>query len=513
MKNTQVLIAGAGPTGLVLALWLAKIGVKVRIIDKTKKSGTTSRATIMHARNLEFYRQMGFSDDAVSDGAIIYALSMWVGGKKRATVQFNNFDAAITPYQFILGFPQDHQEALPEKQLAAAGVHVERSTELLSFEETGDGIRARILLENGEQETCEANYLAGCDGAHSIVRQKLDVGFPGGTYEETYYVADIIATGAFDHDEINLALDKVDFLAMFPFKGEGKMRLVGTIRPGALNKKELEWEDVSESIIDRLKLDVKEVNWFSTYKVHHRVASHFHKGRAFLLGDAGHIHSPVGGQGLNTGIGDAVNLAWKLGAVLIDGAPETILDTYGPERIAFARRLVATTDRVFTFVNKKGSFATWVRTRVAPYIVPILFRITALRRFLFRTVSQTEIKYPHSALSSGEAGNVRGGDRLPWVPFNTADPEHDNFTPLTSMWWQVHCYGDGISQQIQQLCAQRNIPMHTFLWSDQALAAGLKKDAVYVVRPDGHVGLAAQQSDYNKIAAYLAKWHIQKAGK
>jgi 2-polyprenyl-6-methoxyphenol hydroxylase-like FAD-dependent oxidoreductase len=510
MKNTEVLIAGAGPTGLVLALWLTRIGVKVRIIDKTERAGTTSRATIMHARNLEYYRQMGFSDDAVSDGAIIHSLSMWVGGKKKATAQFRDFDKAITPYQFILGFPQDHQEALLEKQLAAAGVTVERRTELVSFTQNGDGVTAEILLANGEKETCTARYLAGCDGAHSVVRQQLNVGFPGGTYEETYYVADIVATAAFDHDEINIALDKVDFLAAFPFKGENTMRLVGTIRPGIIDKKDLKWEDVSGSILERLKMNVKEVNWFSTYKVHHRVASHFHEGNAFLLGDAGHIHSPVGGQGLNTGIGDAVNLAWKIGAVLRDNAPKSILDTYETERIAFARQLVATTDKAFTFINKKGGFATWVRTRVAPVVLPWLFRITAVRRFMFLLVSQIEIRYTHSTLSSGAAGNVQAGTRLPWVPFDAADPAHDNFTPLTSMWWQVHSYGDGLPERMQQLCDQRKIPVHIFPWSDRALAAGLKKDAVYLVRPDGYVGLAAEQTDYNKLAGYLDKWHISK---
>lgn len=509
MKNTEVLIAGAGPTGLVLALWLTKVGVQVRIIDKTERAGTTSRATIMHARNLEFYRQMGFSDDAVADGAIIHALSMWVGGKKRGTVQFRDFGKAITPYQFILGFPQDRQEALLEKQLNAAGVTVERRTELLSFSDAPGGITAEILLANGEKETINARYLAGCDGAHSIVRQQIGVGFPGGTYEETYYVADIVASGAFDHDEINLALDKVDFLAIFPFKDENKVRLVGTIRPEAMTKKELQWEDVSERIIDRLKMDVKEVNWFSTYKVHHRVASHFRKGNAFLLGDAGHIHSPVGGQGLNTGIGDAVNLAWKLSAVLHHNAPGTILDTYEQERIAFAKQLVATTDRVFTFINKRGAFATWVRTRVAPAILPVLFGITAVRRFMFRLVSQTEIKYTHSPLSAGAAGNVQAGDRLPWVPFDTADPMPDNFTPLTAMWWQVHCYGHGLSMQTQQLCKQKGIPIHVFSWSEQALSAGFKKDAIYLVRPDGYVGMAAEHTDHNKLPAYLDKWHIE----
>ena len=166
------------------------------------------------------------------------------------------------------------------------------------------------------------------------------------------------------------------------------------------------------------------MNWFSTYRVHHRVAAQFREGRAFLLGDAAHIHSPVGGQGMNTGIGDAVNLAWKLAAVLNGGA-EGLLATYEPERIRFARRLVATTDRAFTVVTKQGGLARWVRTRLVPLIIPLLFRLASVRRFLFRTVSQIGVNYRHSPLSAGAAGAIRGGDRLPWVetePGRTTSP-------------------------------------------------------------------------------------------
>src|SRR5262249_58272017 len=163
-----------------------------------------------------------------------------------------------------------------------------------------------------------------------------------------------------------------------------------------------------------LKLKIAKVNWFSTYHVHHRVASHFREGRVFLLGDAAHVHSPVGGQGMNTGIGDAVNLAWKLAAVLNGGARDDLLDTYQLERIAFARRLVSTTDRIFTLVTKQGTIAQFVRTRLAPLIAPLLFRFAAVRRFVFHTVSQIGINYRHSPLSDGSAGTVQGGDRLPW---------------------------------------------------------------------------------------------------
>ena len=167
-----------------------------------------------------------------------------------------------------------------------------------------------------------------------------------------------------------------------------------------------------------MRIDVERVNWFSTYRVHHRVADRFRDGRAFLLGDAAHVHSPVGGQGMNTGIGDAVNLAWKLAAVLHERAGAPILDTYEPERIAFARRLVATTDSAFTGVTSSSVTARTLRLRLVPALLPRLLMLQTFRRLAFRTVSQTAINYRGSALSEGRAGRVHGGDRLPWVPLD-----------------------------------------------------------------------------------------------
>src|SRR5947207_9625664 len=160
-----------------------------------------------------------------------------------------------------------------------------------------------------------------------------------------------------------------------------------------------------------MRVEVRDVHWFSTYRVHHRVADQFRKGRAFLLGDAGHIHSPVGGQGMNTGIGDAVNLAWKIADVVHGRADASLLDSYEPERIAFARRLVATTDQVFTGVTSDGPIARRVRLDIVPAVLPLLFRLAAARRFMFRTISQTAVTYRGSSLSEGSAGAVHGGDR------------------------------------------------------------------------------------------------------
>src|SRR5436190_16934619 len=223
------------------------------------------------------------------------------------------------------------------------------------------------------------------------------------------------------------------------------------------------------------------------YRVHHGVADRFRKGRAFLLGDAGHIHSPVGGQGMNTGIGDAVNLAWKLADVVHGRADGSLLDSYEPERIAFARRLVATTDQAFTGVTSDGPIARRVRLNVVPAVIPVLFTLAPVRRFMFRTISQTAVNYRGSSLSEGRAGSVRGGDRLPWVP--AASNDGDNFTPLTSLDWQAHVYG-AASSELRATCTERSLPLHIFPWRPETDRAGLRRDAVYLVRPDGYVGLA-----------------------
>jgi 2-polyprenyl-6-methoxyphenol hydroxylase-like FAD-dependent oxidoreductase len=417
MKDANgVLIAGAGPTGLVLGLWLTRLGVPVRIVDKAADPGTTSRAVAVQARTLEFYRQIGLPDAVVARGREVSAANMWVAGRHVARAVFGDMGAGISPYPYAFVFPQDEHERLLIDRLHDAAVAVERHTELADFEERGDRIVARLNRGDGRFETCEAAFIAGCDGAHSRVREVLSIGFSGGTYEHLFYVADVDAYGAAMDGDIHVALDRSDFLAVFPLKSTHRARLVGTVCDDTGHRRDdLSWDDIARRVIEWMRIDVEAVNWFSTYHVHHRVASRFRCGRAFLLGDAAHIHSPVGGQGMNTGIGDAVNLAWKLAAVLHGRADDRILDTYEPERIAFARRLVATTDRAFTGVTSSTVTARALRLHVVPAVWPALLKARAFRRIAFRTISQTAINYRGSALSEGGADAVRGGDRLPWV--------------------------------------------------------------------------------------------------
>jgi len=484
----------------VLALWLVKLGVRVRIIDKLAGPGTTSRALAVQARTLEVYQQVGLADTVVNRGHKVAAVNLWVGSSRAARVPIEPIGQGQSPFPFPLIFPQDEHELLLIAELRSRGVEVERHTELTGFTDNGREIRATLRKADGT-ETCACAYLAGCDGARSRVREVLNTGFPGGTYDHLFYVADVEASGPPMNGELHVDLDNADFLAVFPLSDQGRARLIGSVKDDcAQDHENLQFAGVRDRAIQNLKILVKHVNWFSSYRVHHRVAHRFRSGRAFLLGDAAHIHSPVGGQGMNTGIGDAVNLAWKLKSALKAPVSVGLLDSYEPERIAFAQRLVATTDRAFTAVLSPGAFARFVRTRALPLVAPPLFRLAAVRSFAFRTVSQIMVNYRGGPISRGKAGKVHGGDRLPWVG--------DNFGSLSSLDWQIHVYGDA-APELQALADGRKIPLHVFAWHSAMERAGLKRDAAYLVRPDGYVALADPQASAAAIGAYLNAIQIE----
>ncbi len=499
MAQTDVLIIGAGPTGLVLALWLTNLGVKVRIIDKSVEAGTTSRALAVQARTLELYRQLDLTEAVVARGHRVPAVNLWVKGEAAARVPFESVGSGLTPYPFLHIFPQDQHEQLLIERLGRFGVAVERQTELVSFANGENGITARLRGPDGQEVDGEAKYIAGCDGARSIVRATIGTGFPGGTYRQIFYVADVEAAGPAVNGELHVDLDEADFLGVFPLAGEAKARLIGTVRDARADRADtLTFRDVSDRAINHLKVRINKVNWFSTYHVHHRVTHHFRKGRAFLLGDAAHIHSPAGGQGMNTGIGDAINLAWKLAAVTADRAPDKLLDSYEAERIGFARRLVATTDRAFSFATADGPIADFLRTRVAPLLIPRVIAFEPVREFMFRTVSQIMLNYRNGPLSSGTAGRVHGGDRLPWARVDGTD----NFATLATIDWQVHVYG-AAEAKLAAWCAAQKLPLHVFEWRPGYEAAGFARDALYLLRPDTYVALADGSGAADAIERYF----------
>ncbi|HVK13731.1 MAG TPA: FAD-dependent monooxygenase [Gemmataceae bacterium] len=499
MAEPQVLIVGAGPTGLVLALWLAKAGVPFRVIDQKGEPGGASRAMAVQARTIEFYRQLGFADAVVAAGFRLDRLHLRNESGEIATVPLGDAGRGESPYPFALSLPQDDHERLLTEQLHAAGHAVEWNTTLLGFTQSPTGVRAD-LRKRGTTTSWAGEYLCGCDGARSVVRHGLGVGFPGGTYDQLFYVCDAEAEGNWSARDINGYIAEKTFCLAFPVRQPGMFRFIGYVPPALKDREDITFADLQAGVERVTGTRVTRVNWFSTYHVHHRVADHFRQGRVFLSGDAGHVHSPAGGQGMNTGIGDAVNLAWKLAAVLRGRAVPEILDAYEAERLPFARSLVATTDRVFEAVVGKGFLARMVRSVIAPYALPFALGFSAVRRAQFRLVSQTRIAYRESPLSDG-AAVVRAGDRLPWVE------GADNFAPLTSLDWQVHVYGTAAAG-LRTFAAGVELPVHEWAWSDAARHAGLAENALYLVRPDGYIGLARGTQDVEALRSYLGRFGI-----
>jgi 2-polyprenyl-6-methoxyphenol hydroxylase-like FAD-dependent oxidoreductase len=496
--ETPILIVGAGPTGLVLALWLARAGIAFRIIEINAGPGLASRAVVVQARTLEFYRQLGIAEQVIDSGIQLKGIHLRDGSRELAGFAFGDIGTDISPFPFALSFPQDDHERLLVKILEAADVRVEWNTELIGFKDDGQHVAATMRKGNSE-ETCEFAYVCGCDGAHSTVREKLGLEFPGGTYQQLFYVTDVAAEGLALNQDVNACITPQSFCLAFPVRSSGMFRLIGIVPQEVAGREHLTFEEIRPFVQRQLNIEVRQVNWFSTYHVHHRVADHFVKGRVFIAGDAAHIHSPAGGQGMNTGIGDAVNLGWKLAAVVRGRADRSILDTYETERIAFARTLVATTDRLFQGLVGRGVWPWMMREVFLTRIAPLLLRSRAARRAQFRLVSQTRIRYPHSALSAGSAGKIRGGDRLPWLQ------NQDNFKPLNSLSWQIHVFGTA-SPALRELATRRDVPIHTFNFDGPAQAAGFARDATYLIRPDGHVALAQAGWSTAALEEFLVKW-------
>jgi 2-polyprenyl-6-methoxyphenol hydroxylase-like FAD-dependent oxidoreductase len=493
---TQVLIVGAGPTGLVLAIALARRGVVVRVIDKNSGPGEASRAMVVHARTLEFYRQLGFAEVVINQGIKIEAIHLREHGEDIALLPLKDIGAGLSPYPFVLAFPQDDHERLLVAQLKAEGVEVEWNTELESFTQDEWGVRA-VLEKDGERHACSSTYLCGCDGARSRVRESLKLDFTGGTYDHLYYVADVQTAGPPNQDLVgHLAANT--FALMLPVRSRGMQRLIGILPDSA--PADADFESVRPILEPLLGIQVDHVNWFSTYRVHHRVAAHFRSGRCFLSGDAAHIHSPAGGQGMNTGVGDAINLAWKLAHVLQRRADAALLDTYEAERIVFARKLVITTDRAFQLMVSQGNGGQLLRSWLLPHVLPVLSGFAGTRRTLFKTLSQVMIHYPDSPLSAGRAGEVIGGDRLPWVP--------DNFSSLQSLDWQLHVYGR-VDPLLAAAAQALRLPLHAWPWSEDAAHAGLLEDAAYLVRPDMHVALALPRQEVDVLQALSTRFTLR----
>ena len=513
--DTDVLIVGAGPTGLMLANQLGRRGVRAAIIDRHAGPSLQTRALGVQARTMEIYSKLGIIERALELGKRGTGANMWAEGRKMARVPLGEIGQSLSPYPFVLILGQDDNERIMGDRLRDWSMSVQWNTELAALEQEPGRVTATLRQPDGATRKITAAWVGGCDGARSAVRELSGITFPGAPYEHVFYVADTEATGGMVPDEINVYLWREGFHLFFPMRGKDHWRVVGILPPGLRGRDDLAFEEVVPSVRREAGsgLAFKSCTWFSTYRIHHRSAERFRDRRCFLLGDAAHIHSPVGAQGMNTGLQDAYNLAWKLALVVQGRTDAALLDSYEAERIPVARRLLDTTDRAFMLIVSDNWLAGLFRTRILVRMLAFAMTVERIQKLAFRTISQIGIRYRNSPLSETMAGvpknAPRAGDRFPWLrlKFQADGPVEDLFQKLDDTRFNLIVIGqpapDDGAPVPGDLLLTHVIP------DDPANTRELSRVRIsglsfYLLRPDGHVGLAGVRLEAGAVTRYLS---------
>jgi 2-polyprenyl-6-methoxyphenol hydroxylase-like FAD-dependent oxidoreductase len=414
--DVAVLIVGAGPTGLMMASELVRHGIQCRIIDKAPEASGLSRALAIHARTLEIFEDLGIADRFVSAGVKAHGGSVYAGGKRIVHFTFSRLNSR---YNYALMLPQDQTEALLARHLESLGLKVERPAELIALAQDADSITATLRHSDGREERCRTEYVVGCDGAHSTVRHALNLGFEGAEYEESFALADIKVDSSMPDDEIVGFGSEKGVVFFFPIT-HGRYRLIADVEsahPGEPTVEEL------QKIVDEkchFNARLHDPNWTAYFKIHRRQATAYRVGRAFLAGDAAHIHSPAGGQGMNTGLQDAYNLAWKLALTMKGIVKPAVLESYAHERHAVGRQVLKTTNAMTQLMELRNPVVTAIRDR----IVSAISSTEIFQSMASRNMSELEVNYRDSPVV-GEyhegifdsialfGGGPRAGDRAP----------------------------------------------------------------------------------------------------
>jgi 2-polyprenyl-6-methoxyphenol hydroxylase-like FAD-dependent oxidoreductase len=427
-EETKILIVGAGPSGLTAANILARYGVDFRIIDHAPGPTEQSRAAIIHIRTLELLDKLGLAETAVNQGLKITDVKIREQGKFLASIPLSGEEhELVTPFPYALAYPQCNTQRLLLDGLSVFNVEVEWQTELLSLSQTEHAVYAIVKQADGQETLIKADWLIGAEGASSIVRKMLNLSFEGSTYEVTAFLADVQMSSTLNPHQLDLNLAQGGFVGVLPFLYENEMRfrLFGAISPrfskkfGLNNDHNINIDDIQQWFDEYFNLDTRltKVYWASIYRTHRRISNHFCVNRCFIVGDAAHVHSPAGGQGMNLSIGDAFNLAWKLALVVKGDAHLALLDSYEAERIQVARKVLQGSDRGFEMEATQDQFLEWLRVSVLPLLMKASLQIESVRKTIFEMFSQFWIDYSDSSVVEDRIHQNNGpkaGDRAPY---------------------------------------------------------------------------------------------------
>jgi 2-polyprenyl-6-methoxyphenol hydroxylase-like FAD-dependent oxidoreductase len=531
-QSTDIVICGAGPTGLMAAGLLARCGVRVRIFDKTDQQAHESRAFGVHAKTLELMLNVGLVDEFMNHGLIASGVQFFVDGRRAAELNFADIGRDDTPYAFLLMVPQYDIEAILARDLERLGIHVEHDTEVTGFAQSADRVTVQVRDKNGATFEVDCAYLIGADGAHSIVRRTLGLSFAGAPYAQAFLLADCQFDWPLDYDHIKLFVRERSLAAYLPLKGRDTCRIIVIESPSSpttaataegSGSEPLTLPEVQSAFREATGMDVtlKNPTWLSRYRIHHRAVNKYGEGRVFVAGDAAHIHSPAGAQGMNTGLQDVANLCWKLAAVLKGGAPTALLDTYNAERWPVGQKILERTDRFFSFVSSQTPWVATLRNTLLPITIGTLSRARFARARAFHFVSQLGIRYHDNDFIRDDNSSLAPRAWREALPAGRRAPNgaiargRDVFSLIRG--YRFHALAlsrqplgrDEIERLTQDLASlpkslgielETHIVAHSLIGrdpriiqaeSDQAFEAfGISRDtpqAIYLIRPDGHI--------------------------
>jgi 2-polyprenyl-6-methoxyphenol hydroxylase-like FAD-dependent oxidoreductase len=525
----DVLVVGAGPTGLTLAAQLHAFGAGVRVVDRQLDRAHESRALAVQPRTLEVLRGLGISQTLVERGNEASRIRIHAGGR---VVAIRLFDVGLedTAHPYLLFVSQTETEAVLNEHLAEHGVRVERGVELAGFQAGRDDVLCTLQHGDDRTERVHVRYVVGCDGVHSSVREIAGIPFEGGTYPQTFVLADLEVDGELERDVPHAFLDASGILFFFPLVSPASWRMLGMRPPGfelEQTRAEPTLSDL-QTIVDAFtgsSLRLRDPVWLTYFRLHHRHAARYRAGRAFLAGDAAHVHSPAGAQGMNTGIQDAWNLGWKLALVTRGMADEALLDTYETERQPIGRFVLRMTDRAATIATSQSRLLRVLREQLVPRLAPLVLRSSRARAYGFRTLAQLRIHYRQSpAVEEGEpplSGGPKAGDRLPdarvaldgrasWLQDAVAAPSFCLLLCGAADAWdatRLAALGErhGGLVAVHKLAREAGPGvLHDF--GGQAFARlGVVSAAQYLARPDGHIGYRCGGADLGGVERYLAR--------
>jgi 2-polyprenyl-6-methoxyphenol hydroxylase-like FAD-dependent oxidoreductase len=508
MEETDIIIVGAGPTGQTLALTLAHHGIRAKVIDQLPVRSDKSRAVIIQARTLETYRTLGVADEFLARGRRGLRMRQHVKGRPVSVLELTDLGVTDTRFPFTFFISQADTEDILDRGLARAGVEVERPVTATAFEQVGDGIIVTLQGPSGEKRV-KARWVVGCDGAHSVVRKAAGLSFDGAAYPQTFLLADIRAD-ELPGDELSFFFGRGGLVVGIPLGEPGCFRLLlsGMIDENVADEPSVDvLMDLVEKISDK-RLALSDPTWIARFRLHHRGVDRYRNGRFFVAGDAAHIHSPAGGQAMNTGIQDAYNLAWKLALACRGEADDGLLDSYHAERYPIGQHLMKTTDRLFTAMTSRSLLFKFIRLVIIPRMAPRMMKSRERREKAFRFASQLAMSYPNSPvvreLSKNAPAAFRAGpaagSRMPDGPTAASDGAawlHDVIrAPKHHL---VLVGGDGAARasaltEAKGACALRGeklvapLTLDGGVLSEKLSGGGL---ATYLVRPDGVISYRA----------------------